>query len=205
MNTLSKKLAIDIAILPPEDVMEKLININRQAAAKNLTWGPLAKDDFLPHMSLAMGGIERNSLETVRDIVKKIAKKFNPIPIELNELYYVEKPDGSRTYAIRAKNTPVLQKFHENLMNGLGQYFSYDCTKETIYSKPGEEVTDPSYLNKFSTSSFKAFDPHITTRTKKNVGQEYLPLKFIATQVVACHAGIKTTCRKVLFAVEFRD
>lgn len=33
-----------MAILPPADVMEKIIDINRRAAAKNATCGPLIKD-----------------------------------------------------------------------------------------------------------------------------------------------------------------
>lgn len=204
MNTFSKKLAIDVAILPPEDVMEKLININRQAAAKNFAWGPLAKDDFLPHLSLAMGGIEHDNLETVRSIIEEIARKFSPIPIELNELYYVETPDDAKMYGLRAKNIPPLQQLHENLVNELQQHFSYDCTKESLYSKPGEDIKEPDYINKFHSSySFEAFDPHITLRIKEEVGQDaLLPITFAAMTVAACHVGVMTTCRKVLFRVE---
>lgn len=203
MHKPNQLIAIDVAILPPLDVMEKIIDINRQAATKNSVWGQLAKDDFLPHMSLAMGGVKNDSLETVKSIVEDAVKKCRPISIELSELYYAEKPDGSRNYAIRAKKTPELQRLHENLMSELRQYFSYDCTKDSLFSKTGEEVTEPSYINKFPTSySFEAFDPHITIRTKEAVGQEILPLKFIATKVAACHVGIMTTCRKELFTVE---
>ncbi len=203
MDTSSQKIAADVALLPPVDVMEKLITMNQQAAAKNAAWGPLAQDDFLPHLSLAMGGVEHNSLVTVRSIIEEIARNVEPVPVELNELYYAEETDGSRFYALRAKNTPELQQLHESLMNGLRRYLSNDCTKETLYSQPGEEVTEPDYINTFATShSFKAFDPHITIRTKEAVGQEILPLKFTATKVVACHVGIMTTCRKELFTVE---
>ncbi|KKW41715.1 MAG: hypothetical protein UY92_C0014G0040 [Candidatus Magasanikbacteria bacterium GW2011_GWA2_56_11] len=203
MNTISKKLAIDVAILPPLDVMEKIIDINQQAATRNAAWGPLAKDDFLPHMSLAMGGIEDDSLETVKSIVEGIVKNFSPILVELAELYYAEKSDGSKIYAVRARKSSELQRLHENLMNGLRQYFSYDCTKGSLFSRTGEEVAEPDWINKFAAShSFEAFDPHITIRTKEAAGQEILPLKFTATKVAACHVGIMTTCRKELFAVE---
>lgn len=203
MNTNSKKLAIDVAILPPLDVMEKIIDINRQATIKNATRGPLAKDDFLPHMSLAMGGVENDSLETVQNIVEDVVKRFSPISVVLNELYYAENPDGSRTYAYRVKKSSELQQLHESLMNRLRQFFSYDCTKDSLFSKTGEEVTKPHYINKFATSySFEAFDPHITIRTTEAVGQEILPLQFTATKVAVCHVGIKATCRKELFAVQ---
>lgn len=202
MSAISKKLAVDMAILPPIDVMEALIAINQQAASQGAAWGPLAKDDFLPHISLAMGGVEHENLGAVRDMVERVTKRFSPIPVELNELSYVEETEGSRFYAIRAKKTPDLQQLHESLMNGLRQYFSYDCTKETLFSKLGEEVTKPDYINKFATLySFKAFDPHITIRTRRAMGQEVLPLKFTATKVAACHVGKMATCRNVLFEV----
>ncbi len=136
-------------------------------------------------------------------VVEDIVKKFSPISIELSELYYKEKPNGSRVYAIRVKKTPEIQRLHENLMNELRQYFTHDCTRNSLFSKTGEEVTEPDYINKFSTLySFEAFDPHITIRTKEAAGEEILPLKFVATKVAACHVGIMTTCRKELFTVE---
>lgn len=203
MSSQFKKLAVDIVILPPEDVIDKLISINQEAGAKNEAWGSLGKDDFLPHISMAMGGIEQNNLETVKSIVEEIAKKFNPILIELNELYYSEMADGARMYCMRAKNSAELQQLHEGLMNALKQYFSYDCTKGTLCSKADEKVTEPDYINNFATLySFENFDPHITTRTKTAYGQEVLPLKFVATKLAACHVGIMTTCRKELFAVD---
>ncbi|MFA5954351.1 MAG: hypothetical protein WC817_02330 [Patescibacteria group bacterium] len=192
-----------MVILPPVEVIEKLIDINRQATAKNAAWGSLAKDDFLPHLSLAMGGVEYDNLEKVKNVIKDTISEFGAISIELNELYFVERPDGSRNYCFRVKNTSVLQQLHEKLMNNLRPYFSYDCTKDSLFSKPGEEIIVPDYLNKYLSSySFNAFEPHITLRTKEAVGQEYLPIKFIANKVAVFHAGVMTTCRKEFFAVE---
>lgn len=193
------KIAIDIVILPPPEVMDKIIWINEQAESK---WGSLEKDDWLPHLSLAMGCIDSTNLAIVNNIVKTTADKFNPISVELNEVYYAEKTDGSRTYCLRAKKNQDLQVLHENLMNELKPYLSNDCTKETLYSKPDEELIEPDYINNFAPHSFENFDPHITIRTKEEAGKNVLPLNFVATNIAVCHAGIYTTCRKILFSIK---
>ena len=202
MNTHSK-IAVDVVLLPPNDVIDKIIAINEQAATKNLSWGSLGKDDFLPHLSLAMGCVEHDSLETVKSVVEAVASKFAPMTIELFELYYAEMPNDAKMYCLRAKNIPELQQLHENLINELQQHFSYDCTKESLFSKPGEDVKEPDYINKFYSSySFEAFDPHVTLRIKEEVGKDALPITFTANEVAACHVGIMTTCRKNLFEVQ---
>ncbi|MDA2922754.1 hypothetical protein MYX07_05835 [Patescibacteria group bacterium AH-259-L07] len=67
-------------------------------------------------------------------------------------------------------------------------------------------VAEPDYINTYpALYSFEAFDPHITIRTKEEVGLDDLPMAFTATTVAACHVGIKTTCRKILFSVELID
>jgi hypothetical protein len=201
MNTNSK-IAVDVVLLPPDDVMDKIIAVNEQAATKGLAWGPLKKDDFLPHLSLAMGCVEHDSLETLKSGVEAVASQFVPMTVELFEFYYAEMPDDGKMYCLRAKNIPELQKLHENLVNKLQQHFSYDCTKETLFSKSGEYVKEPDYINKFHSSySFEAFDPHVTLRIKEEVGKDALPITFTANEVAACHAGIMTTCRKKLFTV----
>ena len=204
MNT-HLKIAVDVVILPPNDVMDKIIAINKQAATAGLAWGPLGKDDFLPHLSLAMGCVQHDSLETVKSVIEAVSNKFEPILIELYELYYADMPDNAKMYCLRAKNVPELQRLHENLVIELQQHFSYDCTKETLFSKPGEVVKEPDYINKFHSSySFEAFDPHVTLRIKEEVRHDALPITFTANAVAACHAGVMTTCRKKLFAVPMR-
>lgn len=201
----NSKIAVDVAILPPDNIADKLIGINKQAAAKNMAWGPLGKEDFLPHLSLAMGCVQYDDLGTMKGVVEAVVAEFDPIPIELYELYYAEMSNGAKMYCLRAKKTPKLQRLHENMVNGLQRYFSHDCVKESLYSKPGEEVVEPDYINKFHSShTFQAFDPHVTLRIKEEAGRDALPITFTANWVAACHVGIITTCRKKIFAVPIK-
>jgi len=200
----TKKLAIDVALCPPDDVIEKLISIN-QKAGKDV-WGPLGKTDYIPHISLAMGCVELDKLTVVQEIVKKVAEEFSSITVELDKLYFTEMPDGVRDYAMSAKNPLPLQELHESMMNALRDCMSYDCTKEMIFREPGQEVTEPNYINKFlSSHSFENFDPHITTRAKVGVGEEDLPIDFTASRIAICHVGTMTTCRKILFEIKVKS
>ncbi len=193
-----KKAAIDIALLPPDDVIEKLISIKRQAGEK--VWGPLGKNDYIPHISLAMGCVKESELAAVREIVEKVAGRFGPISIVLDGLYFADKPGGDRNYAIGAKKSLPLQELHESMMKALQSYLCYDCEKEMLFREPGQDVTEPNYINKFlSSHSFENFDPHITTRAKVDVGKDDLPMAFAADRIAVWHIGTMTTCRKVLF------
>ncbi len=198
MKRGQEKRAIDVVLIPPDEVIEKLISINRQAGED--VWGPLGQDDYIPHISLAMGCVKESELAAVREIVEKVAGKFGSISIVLDKLYFADKPGGDRNYAIGAKKSLLLQELHESMMKALQNYLYYDCAKEMLFREPGQGVTEPNYINKFlSSHSFENFDPHITTRAKVDVGKDDLPMAFAADRIAVWHIGTMTTCRKVLF------
>lgn len=192
------KIAIDVAILPPEEIMDKVIAINKQEARKGNARGTLAKDDFYPHISLAMGTINEKDLEEIKKIVDNICKEFNPLSVEFSELYYATKKDGSKSYALKVKNTSDLQKIHEKLMRELLSHLSYDATEENLFKKEGENINPPGHLNKYKENSFEKFDPHLTLRCKE-VEFTDLPIKFLGSFIAICHVGTGTTCRRILF------
>lgn len=193
------KIAIDIAIIPPEEIMDKIIAINKKEAERGNARGPLAKDDFYPHISLAMGTIKEEDFEKVKEIFAKILENQNPLNIELTELDYATKSDGSKTYGMRAKKTNEIQKLHEELMNNLLPYFSFDATLEELYKKENEDTKPPSHVNTYhEKSSFENFDPHLTLRCKEVEFNEF-PIIFTASTIAICHVGTETTCRKILF------
>ena len=198
------KLAIDVVILPPEEIMDKAISINLKEAERGNARGPLAKDDFYPHISLAMGTIKEEDFEKIKEIFMKILEKQNPLSIELIELDCATKSDGSKSYAMRAQKTEEIQKIHEELMNNLLPYFSYDATLEDLYKKESEETKPPSHVNTFHEKfSFENFDPHLTLRCKKVEFNDF-PVTFTASTLAICHVGTETTCRKILFETELR-
>ncbi len=197
-------MAIDIVLLPPVDIMDMAIAINQKEAERGNDRGPLAKNDFYPHISLAMGTVKDEDLKVIIDMVAKISEKQGPLKIELTELAFVVKSDGSKSYAMRARRTKEIQELHEELMNNLLPYSSLDATLDEIYWKKDEEVALPKVVNTYhEKSSFENFDPHLTLRCKE-VAFDAFPIVFSASNLAICQIGTETTCRKILYQKTLR-
>jgi len=200
-----RKIAVDVAILPPKEIMDLVIAINKREARRGQARGPLGKTDFYPHISLAMGTIKEEEFNKVIKIVTDILRNQKPLKIELTELAYATKSDGSKTYGMRAKKTEEIQRLHEKLMNKLLPYFSFEATLEELYKKENEETEPPSHVNTYyQKSSFDNFDPHLTLRCKE-VAFNKFPIIFTASTIAICHVGTQTTCRKILFKENLKE
>lgn len=198
------RIAIDIVILPPEEIMDVVIAINQKEAKRGKAWGPLAKNDFYPHISLAMGTIKKEDLNKIKEILTKILKTQKPLKAELTELYYALSSDGSKSYCLRMKRTKEIQKLHERMMKQGLPYFSDDATLDDLFKKDYEETKTPDYINKYYAQfSFKHFDPHLTLRCKEVEFNDF-PIQFNASTIAICHAGTQTTCRKILFQITLK-
>lgn len=193
------KIAIDIVLLPPEEIMDLLIEINKKEAEKGNAKQLMGKDDFIPHLSLNMGCVNQEDLPKIYDLVKQIATKFSPIPIELYEIFYGTDSKGERSYAFVARKGGKLQQLHEELMDGLKSFISYEATVEMYFTKEGEKLDAvPKGIPMFKERNRENFSPHITMLCKE-LEYKDLPIKFIASRLVVCHSGIHTSCRKILF------
>jgi hypothetical protein len=185
------KLAIDIVLLPPEEIMDYVIEINKTEVSK----GELNKIDFLPHISLAMGVVEESNLEELKTIVEGLLT--HPIKLQLDKFYFVEDYTKERSYGILIKGEE-LQKMHEELMDKTKDLFSYDATIENIFNQEAE----PSAINDFKEKyAFENYEPHITVRCNE-VNGELERKEFTVNKIAICHLGVSTTCRKILIEKE---
>jgi hypothetical protein len=93
-----------------------------------------------------------------------------------------------------------LQSLHEDLMNQLNQFLSFDVTSKEIYNQEEE----PNYINNYKEiGCFDKYEPHITLRCKK-VTTNIPKQQFTTKRIAICHIGISTTCRKILFETELK-
>ncbi len=201
----SKKIAIDVVLLPPEEIMELCIGINREEAAKGNAKKELGRNDFIPHLSLAVGRVQKENFSKVKRLVQKIARKTVPLKLELVDLNYAIGSDGTKTYYLKIKNNKKLQQLHELIMKTLEPYLTYDATVADLYSKPGEQIQAPDYINQFRMkNSFEHFDPHITLWVRSSLFNDF-PISFIPLTLAICHLGVGTTCRKILFSTSLKE
>ena len=150
------KKAIDIVLLPPENIMDLSIKLNNQAFLDNKAVVKLDKKDFLPHISLLMGVIEEEKLSELIEKLKEILKNFDKVTIE------IEKTGDNW---ISLTNTETLQKLHENTVQECDNFLTHDAKNENFLIERNEIITNDCYpwVNNFPTNhSFEKYQPHIT-------------------------------------------
>src|ERR1039458_4224790 len=112
------KIAVDIALLPSKEIMDKAIEINRQAADESIALG---KIDCLPHITLCMGVLEEKDLPKVNEIIASITAGLQKVNLKIRAL------NNERLEFLIEKNAD-LQHLHEKIMTSLEPYLSYDST-----------------------------------------------------------------------------
>ena len=184
---MKDKLAIDIALLPPDDVMDLAIDVNR-------THGPefhLNKADRLPHITLSQAIYEQDDLDEIVARLKKIAANFKPIRMKGK---FVNHP----AILIEVEINQELQKLHQKIMDEFKDLASYKVSKEYYFDKDVREHT-LNYVRKFRTAvAYENYYPHITLGVTKPIDRQP-NIVFTAKRLTICHLGNYNTCRKILF------
>ena len=77
------KKAIDIVLLPPEEIMDLAIGLNKPWVKGIDDEIALDKKTCLPHITLAMGLIEPDQIATVEKAMRGIAQQFSPLSLKI--------------------------------------------------------------------------------------------------------------------------
>jgi len=185
------KIAIDIALLPPEEIMEKAIEINNQLAGDPIE---LNKKNCLPHISLCMGAVEEENLSKIKEIINEIGKNFSKLFLTINKI-------DDEHICFEFKNNEDLQRLHEEIMTKLLPYLFYNATIDMCFSPPFVSERTLFWINNYKDKfCFQNFYPHITLGISKLKSRK-LNIDFTASKLAICHLGNYCTCRKVLYSV----
>lgn len=69
----SKKIAIDIVLLPPDEIMKICFEVNKNDPSRYMTFNI---SNVIPHISLLMGIINKNNIKEISLIILMLAKKI---------------------------------------------------------------------------------------------------------------------------------
>ncbi len=192
------RYAFDVVLLPPEDITNLALDINSRLVKKHERKIVLDRNYCLPHISLAMGVIEDSDLEKARRILKDIAVSFSPLELTIKSMPLETLPNGKKVSFFEIEKTQELQALHNQVMEKLAPYVSYDATLADMYQDPRPEEISLTWINGFrDNSSFNRFSPHTTL----GVGETYspkMPIIFTASRLAICHLGNYCTCRKII-------
>jgi 2'-5' RNA ligase len=192
-----KLVALDVAILPPPDVMSRAIAHSAALPAEE-SQGLRLDAEHLPHITLTQQFVRHEELEVAFSRVEDVLEEQAPLRIRITGGGH-----SGHTVWLTVERTPELLKLHQQLMDTLRGIERPHGGKEAFYEEAGR-IGDVLWVSSFRLeSSFGAFQPHITLGHAKRV-PEIEPFAFDAATIAACHLGRFCTCRKVLRSWELK-
>lgn len=192
------KLAVDIVLLPPDEIINLTVEFNRTLIKKFGRKIVLDKKHCLPHISLAMGCLDLGMLETARKILDRIAKETGKLDLTIDGIHIESRMDGNTNCLLRIEKTLRIQTLHERVMSELQSHFTYDADEAMFFSPEEIGSSTIQYVNTFrEISGGKNFFPHITIGLGK-LEPLKTPIHFTASTLALCHLGNHCTCRKII-------
>ena len=196
--------AVDIVLLPTEAMMDRAIEVNAELVKKFGKKIVLNKENCLPHISLAMGCVDEKDIADVEKVLKPIAEQYPMWDLRVIGVRGGTNSVVEKVSVFEVEKTKSLQSLHEEVMENLAPYFSYDVTSDMIYA--GAEVEESTLLwikNYPEKSSFSNFSPHITIGYGE-MNNFSFPIKFGVSRLALCHLGNHCTCREIILSIKLK-
>ena len=196
MRTM-RLVAVDVAILPPPDVMAQAIEHSAALSAHSEPGGLRLDDGHLPHVTLTQHFIRADELDLAFTHVNAVLADQPPVRVAITG-----GGRSRRTLWMSVERTPELVDLHERLMEALRGVERQGGGPHAFFEEG--RVGDVRWVTGFRLkSSGSAFTPHITLGHGADM-PSIEPVAFDATTIAACHLGRFCTCCKVLRAWDLR-
>jgi len=201
---MTENIAVDIVLLPPEDLSGIMIDLNRKVAENSGDRSILLNSkDCLPHISLLMGGISPADIKPLKAEISEISKNFLPYRALFSGFAVIETDSGTIVSGADVKKDETILRLQSEIAAAAEKYLktvSYDM----IYNERSEDITEftVSYSGSYlKNSTGKNFSPHITIGhgdVSRIDDLPEMPEEFICRKIAICHLGNHCTCRKIL-------
>ena len=191
------KIAIDAVLLPSETMMDRAIEANRQLSDKKII---LDRGSCLPHVSLAMGCIEQSDIREIEGVLLQIAEQCTLDRLKIAGIHLGTNSVGEKVSSFEIERSEALQSLHQEIMQTMKPYLTYDITGNMLLAPPVGESTLRWISNYPEKSGFENFFPHITIGYGE-IGVFSFPEEFSVSKLALCHLGNHCTCRKILVSL----
>ncbi len=197
------KIAVDIVLLPSEEVAKTAIEANRELLKQWPDKIVLDREACLPHVSLAMGCIDSSDIAPIKRILEELATRSNPGALVSLGVHAGTNAAGEKVSVLALERTEALQRLHEHIMHELEPYCSHDARAEMVLSPPEAGESTVRWIREYpEKSSFGRFFPHITLGYGQ-LDDFVFPAEFTPIRLALCHLGNHCTCRKILASAKF--
>lgn len=185
------QLAVDIVILPPEEITQLAIETNNRMdpATRDMT---LNTTDCLPHITVGMFVVDENDFPRVQEILTTIAHR-SPLQLTIPG-EYARKESGFCGFLI--DHTPELTTLHQDIITKLSSFGKENATPAMFVNPPAVQDRFTKYVSAFKTKPPEEYFPHITIGTGTIPPIE--PRTFTATTLGLFQLGPFCTCAREL-------
>ena len=193
-----KRFAVDIVMLPPDNVMDIAIAYNRKLMLSGNQEIVLDKSRRMPHLSLLMGCLAAEQLQHANRTLRSIAGKHSVLNLNVANIRSVDSKSGETTVSLDIAPTPELLALHESVVSHFVSLLTQDATASDMNDPPPIKASSLEWVNKFIPDAcFGNFWPHITLGMGE-LSQNFEPFSFQATRIAVCHLGNHCTCTEIL-------
>ena len=185
--------AIDIVLLPPEEIWEWAVALSRDIREQNPESAILLDDTHLPHITLVQACVD--NLDEIYKTTKESVANIRPLSLDVD----CAMVDENGTAGLNIVITKELQQLHNDLMSST-EKFRCDVDSEAFYLDNDQTVSRGTldWVKNFTQhAGYEKYVPHVTLG-EINSPPKIEPKKFIANRVAVCQLGNHCTCRKIL-------
>ncbi len=180
------KKAINIVILPPDDVIDSVIAIDRRSNDDSDI--VLNKENRLPHISLLMGVMDESNL-AIMEAIEELTGNTDAFGMTIDR--YEESKMGNGLLCTAPSQD--LSDLHKSLLTKIDPLLTHDSIQQNFADSSVDQAY-VEYVNAFpEKQNTENFNPHITTRPQKEPIPE-LPITFIADTIAVFQLGQRCTC-----------
>ena len=194
----SSLLAIDVALLPPEEVNVQARKLNAELY-RSSNQGFQFDESHLPHITIVQQFIDAERLSEVEKLVEGISHHTNALTLTISGIEGVPIREKLFNNIYIVDRAPTVDLLHEELSEALKPFDHPDGDGEAYVRDPGETIAEKSieWLHVFYVQHAGAhFVPHITLGRGPTLSLD-VPIHFTATRLALCHHGNYNTVRTV--------
>ena len=193
-----RNFAVNVAILPPDPIMNLAIQWNRELLKTQPTNIKLSKSHYLPHISMAMGCLREDRLGPARSLLQSIADRCQVFEMNMPRMQTVKAKSGESIITFDILLNQELRALHESIVNAFKPLLTQDANEAAINDAPPIASDALEWINQYIPNQcFDKFWPHITVGFGEAF-PNFQPITFQGSHLAICHLGNYCTCTTIL-------
>lgn len=201
--------AVDIVLIPSVEITDLSLEVSKKAKELNKTFLELGRNDFIPHISLALGSVEEENLPIIIEKLNELSKTTSEINLTLSDFGIFARKETEDTLHFKIEISNQLKELHLKAIEIIKPFLVQSNDASIIVEGEITGINESSvkilnnYVSNYSNENYHA---HISLGTfdfleKEEIVSNQFPLSFKATKLALFWVGNRCTCRKEISSI----